>query len=147
MPTNDDVLPSYPIQYTSDAEYTFAHVALPPAGPEGEAVRLVFQWDIEGWKFHDIRLMPFPADSSPSLNEAFSGAATHPALSSSPASSAESYNPYGFDNDDNSDDDDYWNAYGASDSDSPHLGLQLSKDDETDSEDAYWARYSSVQGM
>lgn len=143
----DDTPQSYPTHYTSDAENTFAHVALPPAGPSGEAARLVFQWDIEGWKFHDTRLMPFPAGSSSSLRDVLAASA-QPVLSISPASSASSNDPYGFNNDDdNGDDDDYWNAYGGADSDSPRPGLQFSKDEAIESEDAYWARYSSVQGL
>jgi hypothetical protein len=148
-PSHGDDPPSYPIQYTSDAEHTYAHVALPPAGYDGEATRLVFQWDSDGWKFHDTKLMPFPSNSVASLNA--EPPVTGPTMRtdiSSISDTSSQYNAYGFnDRDDGSDDDDdYWNAYGAEDDDDVPRERQTAKDSADDSEDAYWARYSSVQG-
>jgi len=45
------------------------------------------------------------------------------------------------------DDHDYWNSYGSQDDDSTSLGderLASTKDSDAGTEDAYWARYSSV---
>lgn len=109
----------------------------------------MFQWDIDGWKFHDIKLMPFPVDSSPSLGDTLASvvSATH-SVTSTAVSTSPPYNPYGFNDDDdlNSDDDDYWNAYGAGDDENLRSAPQLAKEAVGDSEDAYWARYSSVHG-
>lgn len=141
----DDEPQTYPVQYTSDSEQTCAHVAL--AQPGGDTIRLVFQWDEQdGWKFHDTKLMPFPQESKASLNEAL--ASPEPALGVPTVAAA--VPEYGFnEQSEGSDDDDYWNAYGADDSDDPsaHGGLSASKDIASDGEDAYWARYASVQGM
>ncbi|KAI0094919.1 hypothetical protein BDY19DRAFT_982245 [Irpex rosettiformis] len=146
--SHDDKPQSYPIQYSSDAESTYAHVALPPTGSDGEAARLVFQWDFDGWKFHDTKLMPFPSDTSTSLPEVLSlHVPTTASRALSPA--VPQYNSYniGHSGDHGSDDEDYWNAYGAdddNDDDEPRRA-QATKD-EDDSEDAYWAQYSSVHG-
>jgi len=146
-PVDDDAPQPYPVQYTSDTEDTYAHVAL-YALSGADVVRLVFQWDeLDGWKFHDTKLMPFPQGSKPELGEVLSPQIS---LGSSPQSdvAAPPYNPYGFgDQSDESDDDDYWNAYGANDADelSSTNALASSKDAD-DSEDAYWARYAAVQG-
>lgn len=146
-PVDDDAPQAYPVQYTSDIEHTYAHVALHVPG-EADAMRLVFQWDeLDGWKFHDTKLMPFPEGSKPGLSELLF---SQMSLGSSPQSdtSAPAYNPYGFSDQSDDSDDDYWNAYGANDSDepSPRNPLAASKDAD-DSEDAYWARYAAVQGM
>ena len=92
--------------------------------------------------------MPFPHNSRTSLNEVLASSEPILGVPHAPAAVPE-YNPYGFnDQDESSDDDDYWNAYGANDSDdpSPHDPLSASKDIASDGEDAYWARYASVQG-
>lgn len=93
--------------------------------------------------------MPFPQGSMASLSAVLDPA--EPSLGvPHVAAAVPEYNPYGFgDLDESSDDDDYWNAYGAGDSDdpSPHDLLTASKDIASDGEDAYWARYASVQGM
>ena len=143
----DDEPQTYPVQYTSDPEQTCAHVAL--AQPGRDTIRLVFQWDEEdGWKFHDVKLMPFPQGSKATLGEAL--ASPEPILGvPTVAAAVPEYSPYGFnEQSESSDDDDYWNAYGADDSDDPsaHNGLSASKDIASDGEDAYWARYASVQG-
>lgn len=147
----DDVPHTYPVRYTSDDEYTYAHVGLSPVGKD--AVRLVFQWDeLDGWKYHDAKLMPFPPGSEASLQDALTSHTSIPTIPTSSASPS-AYNPYGFDHSENGeggsddDDDDYWNSYGADDSDGPSGDLNSSgKDAAGDSEDAYWARYASVHG-
>ncbi|KAI0348034.1 hypothetical protein BDW22DRAFT_1350173 [Trametopsis cervina] len=144
-PIVDDEPVAYPVQYTSDVENAYAHVALPPAGTDAEAVRLVFQWDVDSWKFHDIKLMPFPQGSSVSLQDVLAG--SPPTPGSAGTSVSPQYNPYGFDHDDeDNDDDDYWNAYGADDDDAAPREFQATKGAAADSEDAYWERYSSVHG-
>ncbi len=135
---SEDELPSYPVQYTSDDEHTYAHVSLSEADSDG--LRLVFQWEpFDGWKFHDAKLMPFPPDSKPSLGDSLAA----PTSMAAPAIAFQSSNY----EDDGNDDDDYWNAYGAdSESPSPTHHLPSAKDASGDSEDAYWAQYSSVHG-
>ncbi|KAH8102638.1 hypothetical protein BXZ70DRAFT_1070881 [Cristinia sonorae] len=145
-PLDDDEPIAYPVQYTSDDEHTSAHVHITPSGEGG--IRLVFQWDEnDGWKFHDAKLMPFPTNSTTSLLEAL-GAHSSPMRIAVPEYPAD-WNPYGFECEENdSDDDDYWNAYGAQDSAVISPGpLPLSaKQHEAATEDAYWAQYSSVHG-
>ena len=148
-PIDDHAPQMYPVHYTSDIEHTYAHVALPTSATD-DAARLIFQWDeLDGWKYHDTKLMPFPQGSKASLEQVLASTPAH-ATSAPRTEAVPEYNPYGFsDNSDESDDDDYWNAYGAGDSDdpSPQNQLSLAKDAAGDSEDAYWARYATVQGV
>ncbi|KZT02748.1 uncharacterized protein LAESUDRAFT_738628 [Laetiporus sulphureus 93-53] len=141
VPRNDDPV-DYPVQYTQDEEQTFAHVDLSSGRDEG--VRLVFEWDdVDGWKYHDASLMPFPPGSHSVLLDSLGP--HHERQSTLPASShgqvMEGYSSdFG--------DDDYWNAYGSQD-DGTSLEdrhLNATKDGEAGTEDAYWARYSSVHG-
>ena len=146
--SHDDEPQLYPIHYASDAENTYAHVVLPPAGSDGEAARLVFQWDNNGWKFHNTALMPFPPASAASLRDVL---VAHEPVAASNTSShiSPQSNSHGFGHgaDDGSDDDDYWNAYGADDDDSNQPRQSHPAKEETDDgEDAYWAQYSSVHG-
>ncbi|KDQ63725.1 hypothetical protein JAAARDRAFT_75982 [Jaapia argillacea MUCL 33604] len=172
--SNDDgeQISEWPVRYTSDSEYTYAHVHVHVdvapssfAFPSSfhEAVRLVFQWDDRdsSWKYHDLALMPFPPGAQASLAHALSA---HPASFSLPVPSFPtigSFAPsvgdgYESDNDDDGDDDEYWNAYGAaSDQEEQHeprygsVNKQTAnsiKSVEEAAEDAYWAQYSSVQG-
>lgn len=95
--------------------------------------------------------MPFPPGSQPSLRDVLNPTSSDVDATTTtindPAPASQPYNSYGFANDDDgSDDDDYWNAYGASDINDPSLDQQLGKELVNDSEDAYWARYSSVHG-
>ncbi|TCD71504.1 hypothetical protein EIP91_008885 [Steccherinum ochraceum] len=142
----DDEPVPYPVQYTSDDERTCAHVHITSTGDDG--LRLVFQWDdVDGWKFHDANLMPFPVSSTPSLLDALGSLSSGVRLEV-PGIQAE-HNHYGFDNDDTgSDDDDYWNAYGAQElaAASPGAFPLSAKDVDATNEDAYWARYNSVHG-
>ncbi|KAG1864172.1 hypothetical protein DFJ58DRAFT_867794 [Suillus subalutaceus] len=128
----------YHVRYTSDAEHTYAHVQVVT---HEQGVRLLFEWDDEdGWKYHDSQLMPFPSTSRSAL---------HPPTT--PAEQARERYPSvarGF----LDDEDRYWNAYNAPLYESisafsalaPRNTLREGLADRT--EDAYWARYSSVQG-
>ncbi|TFY69769.1 hypothetical protein EVJ58_g229 [Rhodofomes roseus] len=138
----DDDPASYPVHYTSDAEQAYAHVCLPSADING--VRMVFEWDeADGWRYHDLAMMPFPPASRATLQQP-EAKEIKPVI---PLVPAELYtaNLYA---DDGDDDDDYWNAYGSQDdaaalNDDPFMA---SKDVDAGTEDAYWARYSSVHG-
>lgn len=128
----------YRTVYTSDGDYTYGHVALSCSGLD-KGIRLVFQWDFssESWKFHDLKTMPFPegAKSSP---EAVSPFSTQ--VMSTPTLVTGGGSPVSED-----DDDAYWNAYG---NDQSSCGRTTSAPiKETDSEDAYWAQYSAIQGL
>jgi len=127
----------YDVRYTSDVEYTYAHVRLE------EYLRIMFQWDAEdGWKYHDANIMPFPPGSRESLQEVLADAVAKssqvekllPKLSVRTSEVGEK------------DDDEYWNAYGAQEDDDDsceHESQPLTADS---GEDAYWAQYSSIQG-
>ncbi|KAJ8495850.1 hypothetical protein ONZ51_g1441 [Trametes cubensis] len=147
-PLDDDQPSAYPIQYSFDGENFYAHVDL--SGYGGEGPRVILQWDDSGeWKYHNTDLMPFPPGSRSVLEDVLvPPAPPHPAAlpTFSPA-------PYsrGYGDDvpqDDSDDDDYWNAYGSTDiGDSLYGGsAPVSAKDSASSEDAYWAQYASVQG-
>lgn len=125
----------YYVRYTSDVEHTYAHVQVVS---HEQGVRLLFEWDDEdGWKYHDSQLMPFPSTSR---------SAVHPPTT--PAEQARERYPSvarGF----LDDEDRYWNAYNAPLYESlsalaPRNTFREVSADRT--EDAYWARYSSVQG-
>ncbi|KAI0662803.1 hypothetical protein C8Q70DRAFT_908776 [Cubamyces menziesii] len=147
-PLDDDQPSAYPIQYSFDGENFYAHVDL--SGYGGEGPRVILQWDDSGeWKYHNTDLMPFPPGSRSVLEDVLvPPAPPHPAsLQTFPPA------PYnrGYGDDvpqDDSDDDDYWNAYGSTDiGDSLYCGsAPVSAKDSASSEDAYWAQYASVQG-
>ncbi|KAG6885281.1 hypothetical protein C0993_003712 [Termitomyces sp. T159_Od127] len=59
--------PVYTVRYTADAESSFAHVPIATPNPPG--LRLVFQWSPDGWKFHNLALMPFPPNTNDSVHE------------------------------------------------------------------------------
>ncbi|KAG2044817.1 hypothetical protein BDR03DRAFT_937296 [Suillus americanus] len=128
----------YYVRYTSDPEHTYAHVQVVT---HEQGVRLLFEWDDEdGWKYHDSQLMPFPSTSRSAL---------HPPIT--PAEQARERYPSvtrGF----LDDEDRYWNAYNAPlyESISAFSALAppntLREGSADKAEDAYWARYSSVQG-
>ena len=133
------------VRYTSDLEYTYAHVQL---DSQEDGLRLVFQWDGEdGWKYHDSNLMPFPPGSHESLHEVMTSAFSKIAESNGICGSQPSNEEDG--KIDGHDDDDYWNAYGADDDDegAREAAIQTRRDAApASSEDAYWAQYASVQG-
>ncbi|KAL1737908.1 hypothetical protein HDZ31DRAFT_51708, partial [Schizophyllum fasciatum] len=93
----------YPIQYTADPESVFAHVRVRSNADE---VRVVFHWDAEEaqWKYHNVGLMPFPANSRASLEEALKEGTPGPSSGHGQAPDPVYH-----------DDDDYWNAYGQDD--------------------------------
>ncbi|KAF8973952.1 hypothetical protein BDZ97DRAFT_1912399 [Flammula alnicola] len=119
------------VNYSADTENLLAHVRITPD------LRLVFLWDNNsGWQYHNVALMPFPANSYPTFDRAYAAYAPDDFLPEP------SYNVSVTDEDDDS----YWNAYGGGD-DSEHPSIS---DDalaaNPNSEDAYWAQYSTVQG-
>jgi hypothetical protein len=133
----DEMAPDLLVGYTVDPEHAYAHVHVKPTGDDG--LRLVFEWDgQDSWKYHDSNVMPFPPSTHLTLSDA---AATIPVIELSGENQDKSRNDDG-----DSDDGDYWNSYGTED-----RGMQLlpstSKGETDASEDAYWARYASVQGM
>jgi len=101
---------------------------------------MLFQWDDQdGWKYHDIQLMPFPSTSYFTLQRAISESSTENKVLEQPVAAASA----GADLDDR----DYWNAYGAPPDDISALAPRSAKDGSSDgTEDAYWAQYSLVQG-
>lgn len=123
----------YTIQYTADPESVFAHVLVRSNADE---VRVVFYWDADQaqWKYHNVGLMPFPANSHTTLEDAVKAATPGP---SSDVQEQEAV--YGTD-------DDYWNAYGQEDDDAEDQSHQPSHQAQDGSEDAYWAQYSSIHG-
>ena len=147
-PLDDDQPTVYPVQYSFDGEDFFAHVDL--SNDDGEGPRVIFQWDESGeWKYHNTDLMPFPPGSRPALEDVLVPPPPPNPVSIKPLSRS-SY-PQNFDVDDSqddSDDDDYWNAYGSTDIGDSQFGERTpsSAKDAMSSEDAYWAQYASVQG-
>lgn len=140
----DDAAQEREIQYTSDAEHTYAHV-----NPVKD-LRMVFQWDGEGedgWKYHDTTIMPFPPGSDASLANVLAQASAEPSSSDrSYLGSSSTGHAFGvIEEEEPASDDDYWNAYGAQD-DGETPVMHEPRPTVPDSEDAYWAQYSSVQG-
>ncbi|KAG6842632.1 hypothetical protein C0991_000159 [Blastosporella zonata] len=131
-PSNLPHHPQYTVRYTSDPESSFAHAAISTHHPP--ALRLVFQWASDGWKFHNLALMPFPPNSYESIQEII----THRPLDFLDEPSVP---------DDDDERDAYWDAYGLGDDIDDHTGIKHFKPEhEPATEDAYWARYSSVHG-
>ncbi|KAG6381195.1 hypothetical protein JVT61DRAFT_5598 [Boletus reticuloceps] len=122
---------SYPTRYTSDPESTVAHVQI-------SSMRMLFHWDsTHGWKYHDLRLMPFPSPSFLTPEESLASSGTDPRSSTLDlVSEADNVN---------SEEESYWDAYGAAGHDltSP---LPPQGTEAVEGEDAYWAQYASVQG-
>lgn len=102
---------------------------------------MLFHWDTtQAWKYHDLRLMPFPSSSSPTLQESRNSASrAGPPLHSSLDLVPEA------DQIDSNSDDSYWDSYGAAGHDLPSPSRNASMPDPV-GEDAYWAQYASVQG-
>jgi hypothetical protein len=133
-PIDDSLYSTFPVCYSADAESTYAHVAVSPDHLPG--LRLVFQWNSpEGWKYHNITLMPFPPNTFDSVHDALP------------------FQPHDFlaepimniVNDDT--DDSYWDAYGHGGDDDDPAFLTVTKDDsQAGTEDAYWSQYAEVQG-
>ncbi|KAI9445167.1 hypothetical protein H4582DRAFT_1871148 [Lactarius indigo] len=136
----DELAPDFLVGYAADPEHAYAHVHVKSTGDDG--LRLVFEWDgQESWKYHDSNVMPFPPGTHQSLSDAVAGADT--ITIPVPESKAPKSGNGG---DDTDDDDDYWNSYGAEDACSMQPSPSVGRDEVDASEDAYWARYASVQG-
>ncbi|KAI0639377.1 hypothetical protein C8Q77DRAFT_1044898 [Trametes polyzona] len=146
-PLDDDQPLAYPVQYSFDGEDFYAHVDLSD-GSDG--ARVILQWDDSGeWKYHNTDLMPFPPGSRSALEDVLVPPAPPHPVSLSTLPTAPSTRSYDLDiPQDDSDDDDYWNAYGATDIGDSTYGSSapVSAKDATSSEDAYWAQYASVHG-
>jgi hypothetical protein len=137
----DERAPDFLIGYTVDPEHAYAHVHVKPTGDNG--LRLVFEWDgEESWKYHDSTMMPFPPGTRPFLDDPAALAASDYIPSSSFGGEQQVKGATG-----DGSDDEYWNSYGAEDDSGTKLLLSTSKGEADVSEDAYWARYSAVQGM
>jgi len=120
----------FPVQYTADLENISAHARIT------SDINLVFIWNTgtEGWQYHNVALMPFPANSYASLTDAMTLSSAHDFLPEQHATINVA------------DDDDrpYWDSYGQGEPSDSISGASL--DPDPSSEDAYWAQYSSVQG-
>ena len=150
-PIDDDQPAVFPVQYSFDGEDFYAHVDLSSGTDDGP--RILLQWD-DGtgeWRYHNADLMPFPPGCRADLEDVLV-----PPAAPNPVSVHSIVTPSytrSFDVDslqDDSDDDDYWNAYGATDIGDSHFGEGApgsAKDAAASSEDAYWAQYASVQGQ
>lgn len=148
-PIDDDQPTAYPVQYSFDGEDFFAHVDL--SGDTGEGARSILQWDESGeWKYHNSDLMPFPPGARPNLEDVLVPPPIPNPVSLHTFSTTSYPRPFAAkDFQDDSGDDDYWNAYGATDIGDSHYGDggPASAKDAGSSEDAYWAQYASVQGL
>ncbi|KAJ7783823.1 hypothetical protein DFH07DRAFT_205953 [Mycena maculata] len=116
-PIDDDIRLDFQIRYTAD-DSLFAHVQLTPV------LRLLFRWEEGTWKYHNAQLMPFPPDSSASLDDL-----PDPELADD-ASSEETP-------------DSYWDSYGETDRDDAAAEREREEPETTGS---YWDLYNSVQG-
>ena len=130
LPSHDIV---FPVQYASDPGNIFAYVRITAD------IRLVFLWNTQGWQYHNVALMPFPANSYASLTDAMAPYSPDDFLPEQHPTNANDV----ADND--SDDPSYWDSYGQSEI-SRHVS-RTSLDPHPGSEDAYWAQYSTVQGL
>jgi hypothetical protein len=133
LPTNQHLSPS--IRYSSDPECILAHAHL--AGESTSGLRLVFQWDPadNAWKFHNAALMPFPPSTTMDIP------ASHPDFIPEPSFE----DSRGVD-DGEQEGDSYWDAYGRDDDNDEAAPSQTEAEVPGNSEDAYWAQYSTVQG-
>ena len=131
---------SFSTRYTSDPESTVAHVQI---SSDAHGLRMLFHWDeTDGWKYHDLRLMPFPNPSYSTPHESLQVGSNSACNAADPSrhSSPE------VDHINSADDDAYWDAYGAVGYDLTSSVLPQSGTDAVKGEDAYWAQYASVQG-
>lgn len=106
---------------------------------------MLFHWDdIHGWKYHDLRLMPFPSPSFSNPEESLASRSACGAGSPRPSSSVGLIAEAGHIN--SGDDDSYWDAYGTARCDLTSPLPPQNSSDVVEGEDAYWAQYASVQG-
>jgi hypothetical protein len=125
-------------RYTADSEEFLAHVCISPD------LRLVFLWEDEtdGWQYHNLATMPFPRGSIEDFKCAYSYSLYSPNFLAEPSATCEVMVSAGDD-----DDDSYWNSYGQQQEANSEHYLSASKVvEDVNSEDAYWARYSTIQG-
>lgn len=131
------------VRYTADDEYAYAHVHPPASGDDG--IRLIFQWDQEeGWRYHDTRLLPFPPNSQLSPVD-ISSAILKP-VDQSTTVHRPNHDAAVSEDASDSDDDDYWNAYGAQEPTIVDEDTVAVVTESANSEDAYWNLYSKVHG-
>lgn len=124
------------VHYTADKEHLLAHVRITPE------LRLVFLWDMDhkDWRYHNVDTMPFPVNSYSRFNDAV-------AVYSPDDFLQEQCHDAHVSGDQDEDDDSYWNSYSQGDHQDPNGHLPTAKsNDNLNTEDAYWARYSTVQG-
>jgi hypothetical protein len=111
----DDIPLDFEIRYTAD-DSLFAHVQL-------NDLRLVFHWEDESWRYHNLAPMPFPSGASASLDDL-------PETQLRDGDSGEN-TP-----------DSYWDSYGDPAPDREPEAVEL----ERESSGSYWDMYNSVQG-
>ena len=122
-PIDDRLYSSFPIRYTSDPESAYAHVSILPELTPG--LRLIFQWNNpDGWKYHNIALMPFPSHSSESLQDLL-------LLQSDTTTLVNQL-------------DTYWDAYTHPDDSQSSSAIVVTRSDPA--EDSYWSQYAAMQG-
>ncbi|KAJ6509567.1 hypothetical protein C8R47DRAFT_1099223 [Mycena vitilis] len=116
----DDISLDFRVRYTAD-DSLFAHVQLTTADPAG--LRLVFQWEEGSWKYSNLTLMPFPANSVASPDYL-------------PETQLD-------DGGDENTPDSYWDSYGEPHHEGDHDTV---KDEGEATTGSYWDMYNSVQG-
>ncbi|KAJ7254080.1 hypothetical protein B0H12DRAFT_1115820 [Mycena haematopus] len=114
----DDTRLDFETRYTAD-DSLYAHVPL--TAPD-EGLRLIFQWE-EGWKYHNLSRMPFPPNSSASLDDVLE--------KQLPTGSSGENTP-----------DSYWDSYGEPAPDHERQAVEF----EGETTGSYWDLYNSVQG-
>lgn len=138
---NNFLLPSdlFSVCYSADPESVFAHIRIISGSIHlSPDLRLVFIWENSSWRYHNLTLMPFPPTSHSSLSDALAAF--------SPEDFQDSYSITLNNVQDDDDDDDYWNAYGQGDDPNAAKPYPAASATSLNSEDAYWAQYSSIQG-
>lgn len=130
------------VRYSADAESLQAHVApITTDTASDPAFRLIFLFDpTNGWQYHNIALMPFPRDSYPAIPDAVAAFRSPNDFLAEPTYAVTVATP------DDDGDDAYWNSYGRDPDDVSHDPSAIKAQTDLNTEDAYWARYSSVHG-
>ncbi|TFK30469.1 hypothetical protein FA15DRAFT_662425 [Coprinopsis marcescibilis] len=133
---------NFRVNYSADPETLQAHVHITNSGDSSKDFRLVFQWDsVHGWQYHNIAFMPFPSTTYPNFNDALGLFRPSNDFLEEPSDIVSIVNP------EDDDDDSYWNSYGQDDDSDPmSKGKAFKSHTPLNSEDAYWAQYSSVHG-
>lgn len=122
--------------YTADREHLHAHVRITPD------LKIVFLWDDKerDWRYHNLATMPFPANAYANFRDAVAVYSPDDFLQE------QDYEMKISGDADGDDDDAYWDAYGGGDDDAADRLPASKPAEDLNSEDAYWARYNSVQG-